>query len=164
MHVEIAPNQSAAGLRIAVALSRYHQSITDRLLEGARGAFVRAGGAEDDLFVVAVTGSFELPVVAASLADRADVDAVVALGCIVKGETSHDRCIADAVAQGLTRVAVERGKPVSFGVLTCDTIEQAAARAGGAKGNKGEEAMIAAIEARRAVDSVHALTARARAT
>ncbi len=131
---------------MAIVASRFNPSITDRLLEGAENAFRAAGGAETDLIIVRVPGAFELPVAAARLARSGSCDAVVALGCLIRGETVHDRVIADAVAGALSRIAVETGVPIGFGLLTTDTPEQAAARAGGGRGNKGADAMIAAIE------------------
>lgn len=152
---------SAAGLRLGIASSRYHRAITEALRDGARRAFVEAGGRDEDVVEVAAPGAFELPILAAALAAREDVDVIVALGCVVRGETSHDRHINDAVAAGLQRVALDSGKPVAFGVLTTSTIEQARARAGGAVGNKGEEATRAAIATRRALEETRRLGLRA---
>lgn len=138
------PND-ASGLRIAIVVSSYHADVTGALREGAAAALRMRGGtvAVDE----SAPGAFELPMVAQAVAARGDIDAVVALGCVLTGETSHDRYISDAVAHGLMQVALRHGVPVTFGVLTCVTIEQARARAGGAKGNKGGEAMDAAIDA-----------------
>lgn len=123
--------------------------VTGALREGAAAALQARGGtlAVEE----SAPGAFELPMVAQAVAARGDVDAVVALGCVLTGETSHDRYISDAVAHGLMHVALRHGVPVTFGVLTCVTIEQARARAGGTKGNKGGEAMDAAIDAALAV-------------
>ncbi len=142
---------SAAGLRVGVVTSRYHREICDALEQGAVDAFAALGGAESDLVRVRAPGSFELVALALALAQRKDIDAVVALGCVLTGETSHDRHLCDAVAQGLVGVTLRTGKPVAFGVLTCVTVEQAQARAGGRKGNKGIEAMHAAIDAALAI-------------
>jgi len=142
-------SQDASGLRIAVIASAYHADVTGALRDGAVSALQGRGGTiaiEDS-----APGAFELPMVAQAVAARGDVDAVVALGCVLTGETSHDRYISDAVAHGLMQVALRHGVPVTFGVLTCVTIEQARARAGGARGNKGSEAMDAAIDAALAV-------------
>lgn len=136
----------ARGLRIAVVASRYNGAIVDRMLAGAEAEFTRLGGDPGRLHVVRAPGAFELPVLAGALARTGDFDAIVALGCLIKGETAHDRVIADAVARGLTQIAVETGIPVLFGVLTVDTFEQATARAGGERGDKGAEAMAAAVE------------------
>ncbi|MCH7798489.1 MAG: 6,7-dimethyl-8-ribityllumazine synthase [Planctomycetes bacterium] len=146
MHDQHQPETSAAGLRIAVAVSRYHARITDALCEAALDCFRSAGGDEELLVVVRAAGTFDLTALCRALADRGDLDAVVALGCIISGETPHDRYIASAVATGLTMITVRTGCPIAFGVLTCGTLEQALARAGGAHGNKGAEAMAAAID------------------
>jgi 6,7-dimethyl-8-ribityllumazine synthase len=148
---------AASGLRVGIATSRYHDEVTARLQEGAVRAFRSAGGREDDLVVVDAPGSFELVSIAHALASRADLDAVVCLGCVLTGETTHDQYICQAVASGLAAISSAVGKPVAFGVLTCQTIEQARARAGGAKGNKGEEAMQAALIAAQAVSRVQRL-------
>jgi len=145
---------SARGLRIGIAVSRYHDGVTSRLADGAVSAFVGAGGMEADLVVVDAPGSFELVAIAHALAMRADIDAVVCLGCVLTGETTHDQYICQAVANGLGAITAQVGKPVAFGVLTCQSIAQAEARAGGAKGNKGDEAMRAAILAAQAVGRV----------
>ncbi len=146
----------ARGLRIAVVTSCYHSEICAALQQGARDSFVDAGGEIDALIHVSSPGAFELVVVSAALVARADIDAVVALGCVLTGETSHDRFICDAVAQGLTDLSLRAVKPVAFGLLTCLTMEQARARAGGNKGNKGSEAMRAAIAAARTIQAIRA--------
>ena len=151
MHTEVPLAADSRGLRIGVATSRYHHEVTGPLLEGACRAFREAGGSDDDLILVDAPGSFELVSIAHALASRADVDAVVGLGCILTGETTHDRYICEAVANGFAAITAQCGKPIAFGVLTCQSYEQATARAGGAKGNKGVEAMEAAIIAARAV-------------
>lgn len=150
----------ASGLRVGVVVSRYHDEIVSALADGAVRTFLDAGGAPDRLVRVDAPGAFELPVVAAALARSNAFDAVVCLGLVLTGETSHDRHIADSVAHALQTLAIETGKPVGFGLLTCQTYGQAQARAGGDKGNKGEEAMRATIlavaavrAARRAVPS-----------
>lgn len=130
---------------VAIVISRYNASITDALLAGAVGAYVRAGGKERALTVVDAPGSYELVALSHAAASVRGVAGVVALGCIIKGETIHDEVIAHAVAQGLAMVMVQTGKPVALGVLTVNTPEQAQARAGGEKGNKGAEAMEALL-------------------
>ncbi len=152
----------ARGLRIGVVVSRYHDAIVDRLADAAARTFASAGGAEGDLVRVDAPGAFELPVVAAALIRRGDIDAVVALGLVLTGETTHDRYICDSVANALQELAIETGKPAAFGLLTCQTLAQAEARAGGAKGNKGEEAMAAALLAVGAVHAARELPARSR--
>ncbi|MGI9013475.1 MAG: 6,7-dimethyl-8-ribityllumazine synthase [Phycisphaerales bacterium] len=145
MHDHRPHHESAAALRIAVAVSSYHSPVTLALLDGARAAFSEAGGAEEDLIVMQAPGAFELPVICAALLARDDVDAVVALGCILAGETTHDQVLGNAVATSLINLSTAWRKPVGLGLLTCQTIEQAQARAGGPLGNKGAEAMQAAI-------------------
>lgn len=144
----------ARGLRIAVATSRYHDEVTARLREGALEAFRTAGGQDGDLLLVDAPGAFELVPIAHALASRADIDAVVCLGCVITGETTHDRYICEAVANGLAAISSSMGKPAAFGVLTCPSIGHARERAGGAKGNKGAEAMVAALVAAQAVSRV----------
>ncbi|MFM2163793.1 MAG: 6,7-dimethyl-8-ribityllumazine synthase [Planctomycetota bacterium] len=155
MHTSVPLAASARGLRVGVAVSRYHEGVTGRLAEGALDAYRAAGGADSDLVVVDAPGSFELVPIAHALASRADLDAVVCIGCVLTGETTHDQYICQAVATGLGSISAQVGKPVAFGVLTCQNLAQAEARAGGAKGNKGEEAMRAAIIAAQAVGRVH---------
>ncbi len=144
---------NADGLRIAIAVSLYHEQITLAMRDAAVEQFAADGGSNDDLCVVTVPGAFELTAAANALAKREDIDAVVALGCIISGETNHDQYIANALAQGLTMITVQTGVPIAFGVLTCESLEQAKARAGGDKGNKGAEAMAAAIKTVRAIES-----------
>jgi 6,7-dimethyl-8-ribityllumazine synthase len=139
--------RGARSVRVCAVVSRYNATVTERLLEGAARAFAeRFEGVEGaELEVVHAPGAFELPAVCMTAA-RAGFDAVVALGCLIRGETIHDRVIADAVAQGLVNVTIVTGVPVTFGVLTVNTAEQALARAGGAEGNKGADAMHAALD------------------
>lgn len=148
--------ESASGLRIAVVVSQYHDKITGALRDGAVERFTAAGGKADDLMVITVPGAFELTAGCKALAELGEVDAIVALGCVITGETTHDQYIAHAVAQGITQIIVQSGVPIAFGVLTCQTLEQAQARAGGAVGNKGDEAMAAAIAMANAVGRIHA--------
>jgi 6,7-dimethyl-8-ribityllumazine synthase len=136
----------AKGLRVALVVSRWNDLVTSRLLDGALDALVRHGATPDEQTVVKVPGSWELPLVAAKLAASGSHDAVVALGCLVRGETPHFDVLAAEAAKGLAQTAMASGKPVSFGVLTCDTLEQALDRAGAKAGNKGWDAAVAAIE------------------
>lgn len=142
------------GMRIAIVESSYHHDICVALARGAVDAFTQAGGDSQNLVHVHAPGSYELVAISLALAERSDIDAVVALGCVLTGETSHDRYLCDAVAHGLMDVTIRTGKPVAFGLLTCITIEQARARAGGSKGNKGIEAMHAAIAATRTIQGI----------
>lgn len=146
----------AAGLRVAVIASGYHQDIVDRMLRGAIEAFAARGGASDDIAEFPAPGAFELPVLAGEAIRNAVFDAVVVLACVVKGETRHDEVIADAVATALANLSAQSGKPVGLGLLTVDTVAQGEARAGGASGNKGQEAMDAALDAALAVRAIRA--------
>lgn len=137
--------EDAAGLRVAVLVSRYHTSITDALEAGARQAFVEAGGRPDLLEVHDCPGAFELVGLASVAITTGRFDAVVCLGCVVKGETSHDAWLNGAVANELAALSARHGIPVSFGLLTVSDLAQATERAGGKKGNKGAESMEAAI-------------------
>lgn len=136
----------ATGMRFAVVAGRFNQDIVDRLVQGAVDELLRHGVDADAVTVVRVPGAFELPVVVHRLAVRGDVDAVIALGAVVRGETPHFDFVAGEAARGCGQVALDTGIPVAFGVLTTDTWEQADARAGGEHGNKGAEAAAAAIE------------------
>lgn len=138
-------SSSAHGMRIAVVVSRYHTDITNAMCDGAKAAFLSAGGSGDCIEVIDAPGSFELIALCRAAADRGDVDGVVALGCILTGDTTHDQYIAHAVAGGISSIIVQTGVPVAFGVLTCQSMEQARSRAGGRHGNKGEESMSAII-------------------
>lgn len=140
--------------RIAVVVSRYNASITDRLVEGAIAEHARRGGGEESLSIFEAPGAYELPALAMAAAETGRYRAVVALGCLIRGETRHDRYIAEAVAQGLMHVSIQTGVPVAFGVLTVESPKQARARAGGDKGNKGGEAMAAALESIAAIDAI----------
>jgi len=139
---------------LAIVVSRYNRSITEALERGAIEAYTARGGRRDDLAVIDAPGAFELPVIAQGVAESGMVRGVVALGCVIKGETSHDRHINAAVSQGLMHVATSTGVPVGFGVLTCDNADQARARAGGDKGNKGADAIYAVLDAIAALDAV----------
>jgi 6,7-dimethyl-8-ribityllumazine synthase len=136
----------AKGLKIALIASRFNEFVTAKLVDGALDCLIRHGADPKNLTVVKVPGSFELPQVAARLAGQGKNDAIVALGCLIRGETPHFDLIASEAAKGLAQVGVSSGVPVSFGVLTCDTMEQAIDRAGGKAGNKGWDAALAAIE------------------
>jgi 6,7-dimethyl-8-ribityllumazine synthase len=133
--------------RVAIVVSRYHERVTARLLEGAVACCREAGIPSDEVDVFWVPGAFELGVVAAAVAETGGYAALVALGAVVRGETPHFDFVAGEAARALGTVAAARSLPVGFGLLTVDTIEQALARAGGAHGNKGHEAAEAAIRA-----------------
>ncbi|HUF27175.1 MAG TPA: 6,7-dimethyl-8-ribityllumazine synthase [Gemmatimonadaceae bacterium] len=134
------------GRRVAVVVSRFNESITRALLDGALDALVRHGVAADDIDVVSVPGAWELPAAARRLLSSERYVALVALGAVVRGETPHFDYVAGEAARGLADAAGEYDVPIGFGLLTCDTIAQAEARAGGAHGNKGWDAALAALE------------------
>lgn len=132
--------------RFAVLVAEWNEEITEALAEGAVGTLLRYGVQEENVVKRYVPGSYELSFGAQVMAQRADIDAVIAIGCVIQGETRHNDYINNAVAQGLTDVALKYNKPVIFGVLTPNTHQQALDRAGGIHGNKGDEAAITAIK------------------
>lgn len=142
MHGEL----SAAGLRFGIVSSRFNNFITDRLLAAALDALERAGAASQDVHVVHVPGAFELPLVAKKLALSGKYDALIAIGCVLRGETAHYDYVCSETSRGLQLAQMDTGVPVMFCVLTVDTLEQAIDRAGLKSGNKGFEAGLGAIE------------------
>ena len=138
--------QSPGSARYAILASRWNPRITDTLVDGARKAFIDNGVPAENLDVIRVPGAWELPMAAAQATDRGGYVAIVALGCVVRGDTRHYEQVADECARGLMRVALDSGVPVTNGVLAVDSYADAEARAGGNHGNKGEEAALVAIE------------------
>jgi len=132
--------------RIAVVVSRFNQTVTDRLLDGAREAAQTRGSNIEETAVFPVPGAFELPVVAMAAARSGRFDAIVCLGAVIRGETPHFEYVSAQAATGIQRVSLDTGIPVAFGVLTTDTMEQALERAGGRVGNKGYDAVIAVLQ------------------
>jgi 6,7-dimethyl-8-ribityllumazine synthase len=139
-------NLLAQGLAFGIVISRWNDFITKALLEGALDALRRHGADESRITVAYVPGSFEIPVAIKALARTGRYDGLIALGCVIRGATSHYDHIAGAVTSGLNSVALESGLPVAFGVLTVESIEQAIERAGSKAGNKGAEAALVAVE------------------
>lgn len=137
---------SASGYRFGIVVSRFNSFITERLLTAALDALERAGAASKAVDVVRVPGSFELPLVSKKLALSGQYDALIAIGCVIRGETSHYDYVCSETARGLQLAQMDSGVPIIFCVLTCDTLEQAIDRAGLKGGNKGFEAGLAAIE------------------
>jgi 6,7-dimethyl-8-ribityllumazine synthase len=137
---------NAAGLRFAIIVGRFNSFVTERLLEGALDALRRHGANVDEVDVVRVPGSWEMPVVAAELARQRRHQAIICLGAVVRGDTPHFDYVAGNAASGLARAGAEHGVVVSFGVLTTNTLDQAIDRAGGKSGNKGFDAAVTAIE------------------
>ena len=144
--VAVEGDLSAAGMRFAIVVARWNAVITERLLEGALDALLRSGARRDEIEVVRVPGAWEIPSAARALAETGKVDAIITLGCLLRGETAHYEAIYNEVARGIGQSQQETGIPHSFGVLTCETLEQALNRAGIKAGNKGFEAAVAAIE------------------
>ena len=136
----------AEGLRFAIVASRFNHLLVDRLVEGAVDCILRHGGSEENIEIARVPGSWEIPVAVKRFLERGDVDAVIALGVLIRGSTPHFDYIASEVSKGLANLSIELGKPVSFGIVTADTLEQAVERAGTKMGNKGWEAALSAIE------------------
>ena len=145
MHT-IEGRQSAGGSRFAIVVSRYHDFVTDRLQAGAIAALEAAGVRSDDIAVVRVPGAFEIPFAARKAAETGRFEAIVCLGCLIRGETPHFDYIASAVSHGLTAAAAATGVPMTFGVLTTNSVEEALARAAEGSANKGWEAAAAAVE------------------
>ena len=144
--MELQGTSSGAGCRFGIVVSRFNPEVTEGLLRGARAALAEAGVADSDISVVRVPGAFEIPLAAMKLAQGKRIDAVITLGCLIKGDTMHFEYIASAASQGIMDVTIATGVPVAFGVLTTLTDEQAAARAADTPDNKGREAALAAIE------------------
>jgi 6,7-dimethyl-8-ribityllumazine synthase len=137
---------SGAGLKIGIVVSEWNASITGSLLDGCRATLLKHEVAEDHIVVQQVPGSYELPMGARLLSSGQNFDAIICLGCVIKGETKHDQYISQSVASGLMQLSLMTNVPVIFGVLTPNTQAQAEARAGGELGNKGEESAITAIK------------------
>jgi 6,7-dimethyl-8-ribityllumazine synthase len=136
----------AKGFKIGIILSRFNQFISERLLDGALDALHKLGAEDDDLSIYKVPGSFEVPGVAKKLAHSKDFDGILCLGALIRGDTPHFEYLSAEVTKGLAQVSMEEGVPVSFGILTVDTIEQGIERAGTKAGNKGYDAAFALIE------------------
>jgi 6,7-dimethyl-8-ribityllumazine synthase len=137
---------SAEGMKFAIVAARWNAVITDRLLEGALDAMLRSGARREDIQIVRVPGAWEVPAAARMIAEQKKVDAVVTLGCLIRGETAHYEAIYNEVSRGIGQSQQDTGIPHGFGVLTCETLEQALNRAGIKAGNKGFEAAAAAME------------------
>ena len=144
-------------LKVAVVATRWNHFIVDRLVEGTRTAFVQHGGDDENLELFIAPGSFELPLVAQKLAATGKYDAIVCLGAVIRGATDHYDFVAGGASSSLARLNLDAGVPVAFGILTTDTIEQAIERAGTKAGNKGVEALLAAIETANLLRKIDAL-------
>jgi len=139
-------NLDASGKRFAIVVSRFNEFITERLLRSAGDGLLRSGAKKKDIDIVRVPGSFEIPSAARTLAETRKYDAIICLGCLLRGDTAHYDVIVKEVTRGIGQSAQESGVPHAFGVMTCDTLEQAIDRAGLKMGNKGFEAALAAVE------------------
>ena len=137
---------NAKGMRFSIVVSRFNDFINAKLLDGALDALSRHGADEDNVSIVKVPGSFEIPLMAKKLADSGNYDAIICLGAVIRGATPHFEYISAEVTKGIATVALDSGIPVSFGILTTDNIEQAIERAGTKSGNKGWDAALAAVE------------------
>ena len=146
MSQTIEGNLDAKGMKFAIVVSRFNSFITDRLLEGALGALHRTGANENDIDVVRVPGSWEIPLIVKALAGQKRHDAIIALGAVIRGDTPHFDYVAGECARHLSEIPLQTGVPVAFGVLTTNTVEQAIDRAGAKAGNKGFDAALSAIE------------------
>lgn len=143
---EIHGQHAVDGQRFAIVVSRFNEFITSKLLAGAVDALKRHGCAEENITCVYVPGAFELPFVARKLAESGRFDAVICVGCVIRGQTPHFEYVASEAAKGIAQVGLATGVPTTFGVITADTLEQAIERAGAKSGNKGVDAAIGAIE------------------
>lgn len=139
-------HMTAEGHRYALVVARFNHFIVDQLVAGAIDAIVRHGGRPENISIYKVPGGFEMPIAAQHIVAKGNVDAVIALGAVIRGATPHFDYVASEATKGLAQVSMNSGIPVSFGLLTCDTIEQAIERAGTKAGNKGAEAALAAME------------------
>ena len=154
MPKELKVEMNGQGLRVAVVVARFNEFVTKRLLEGAIETLTRHGVRDDDITLAWVPGSFELPVVAKSLGQSGQFDAVICLGAVIRGETDHYEMVANQAAAGISAAGRETGIPTVFGVLTTENMEQAINRAGGKSGNLGSNAASAAIETARLVHAI----------
>jgi 6,7-dimethyl-8-ribityllumazine synthase len=137
---------NAAGKKFAIVVSRFNDFITEKLLSGALDALVRSGAKDNDIQIVKVPGSFEIPLVAKKMAKKKGLNAIICLGAVIRGATPHFDYISAEVSKGIAQVSLESEVPIIFGVITTDTLEQAIERAGAKAGNKGWNAAMAAVE------------------
>ena len=142
---ELGQPKMVEGSRVAIVVSSYHRNITGKLLEGAIETLKSVGIEDDNVFAAWVPGSWEIPLAAQRLLESDNWDAVICLGCVIRGETTHDQHINTTISNALGMLSLDYSKPVAFGVLTCNTLEQAEARCGGAVGNKGVESAEAVL-------------------
>ena len=154
---ELKGDLQGGGLRIAIVVARFNQFITEKLLAGALHGLLRHGVRDDDTVIAWVPGSFELPVVAKTLAQSHQYDSVICLGAVIRGETTHYETVATQAANGISRASLDTGVPIIFGVLTTENMDQAINRAGGKLGNLGYSAAVNAIEMARLTRAIKSL-------
>ncbi len=155
MHITTIEGQfDAKGLKVAIIATRFNDFIVDRLVGGAVDYLARHGASKDDMTIVRLPGAFEMPIAAKKLAASGKFDGVVALGAVIRGATPHFDFVCNEAAKGLAQVSLETGVPVGFGLLTCDTLDQAIERAGSKGGNKGVEAAAAMLETFRVLEQI----------
>ena len=147
-------NFSGKGKKFAIVVSRFNSFMTERLVEGALDCLYRHETSDDNIKIIKVPGAFELPIICKKLADKKEYDAIIALGAVIRGDTPHFDYVAAEVSKGLANVSIESGIPISFGVLTTDTIEQAEVRVGAKGANKGFEAAMTALEIINVIDKI----------
>lgn len=145
---------SVKGKKIAIVAGRFNSLITKQLIDGARDGLVRSGVNEEDIVLAWVPGAYEIPLIAQKFAEKTDIDAVICLGAVIRGATAHFDFVAGEAAKGISRIGLETGKPVMFGVLTVDTIEQALERAGTKAGNNGFSAAMGVVEMLSLIDEI----------
>lgn len=136
----------ASGIKVGIIVSRFNSFICERLLEGAMDTLIRHGASDEDIHLVRVPGAFEIPLIAKKLATSKNYDAIICLGAVIRGATPHFEYVSAEVSKGIAAASMETGVPISFGVLTTDSLEQAIERAGSKAGNKGSDAAISVIE------------------
>ncbi len=145
---------NSKGLKIAIVAARFNDFIVDRLISGAVDYFVRHGGSEEDLTLVRLPGAYELPIVAQKMARSGKYDGIVVLGAVIRGATPHFDYVCNECAKGTAQASMETGVPIGFGLLTCDSLDQAIERAGSKAGNKGVEAASATLETIRVLEQL----------
>ncbi len=146
---------SVKGKKIALVAGRFNSLITKQLIEGAKDGLLRSGIKEEDIILAWVPGAYEIPLIAKKFAEKADIDAVICLGAVIRGATAHFDFVAGEAAKGISKIGLETGKPVMFGVLTVDTIEQALERAGTKAGNNGFSAALGVVEMLSLIDEIN---------
>lgn len=145
---------SVKGKKIAIVAGRFNSLITKQLIDGAKDGLVRSGVSEEDIMLAWVPGAYEIPLIAKKFAEKTDIDAVICLGAVIRGATAHFDFVAGEAAKGISKIGLDCGKPVMFGVLTVDTIEQALERAGTKAGNNGFSAAMGVVEMLSLIDEI----------